>query len=398
MTKEYCGIAVPVFLLGLFPIFFLPMLQVILLVLMLSLLLSVQKLDRQAFKPLLTWPYLAFAQFYFVFLLNALIHPAWERTPAHFRGISIEAWSMSLLCILVLALWLHLQKAADIKCALIVWLPTGLTVSFVVATITYFSGFQDLRAPFFTPSPLLPPFWYLVLTMVSFVWFFEMSNAHKIWRLALFFCAGVMMIYGIARLAMFAWLICSILLVIWFYFQVARKWRALFIFGAIAVALAGVYGVVAVDSFLGGVLNSRMSYFTKITLTYEGISAHFVRLKIWVGALSIISDNVWFGVGKINERAALQLEMNWDNWLRAHQTYLSYLIAGGIPALLSGLAMQSPVLAFLTKTKARVFVPAFFGLGVVVTLNCLTDSIFQSAVNVQAFMLVTLLFLKTTEA
>ncbi len=29
-------------------------------------------------------------------------------------------------------------------------------------------------------------------------------------------------------------------------------------------------------------------------------------------------------------------EMEWDRWLRAHQTYLSYLIAGGIPALISG--------------------------------------------------------------
>ncbi|WP_439144272.1 O-antigen ligase family protein [Planktotalea sp.] len=398
MNKEYCGIAVSVFLLGLFPVFFLLALQLILLVILVCVGVSFRKLDRYAFKPLATWHYLAFAQFYLVFLLNAQFYSVWPGTKAHFRNVAIESWGISLVCVLLLALWLHLQKTTDIKRAFIAWLPAGLTASFVVATGIYFYGAQAERPPLFTPSALIPPFWYLVLTMVSFVWFFEMSLSHKIWRLALFFFAGVMTIYGAARFAMLAWLLCGIVLIVWCHFQIARRRRVFFVLGASLGAIICVAGIVILDSLLGGVLSSRMQSFSKIEFTFESIGAQFLRLKIWAGATSVISDNLWLGVGQINERIALRIEMDWDRWLRAHQTYFSYLIAGGIPTLLSGVMMQSPTLSFLRAQNWRSFVPAFLGLGVVVTLNCFTDSLFQSAVNVQAFMLITVLLLKAKEA
>lgn len=63
-----------------------------------------------------------------------------------------------------------------------------------------------------------------------------------------------------------------------------------------------------------------------------------------------------------------------------------------------GLLKQSPVLAFLTRDKRLALFTVFLGLGVVVTMNCLTDSIFQSAVSLRAYMVITLFFLKARDA
>lgn len=394
MDKDNYGSAVAVFLLGLFPAFFLPTLQLMIIVMLVGLAVSFRKFDRKAFKSLLNWRYVACLQFCMVFFLNALIYPVWEGTPEHFRTVALESWGGSFICVIVLGLWLSIQKNTDLKRVLILWFPAGLTATFLVATVIYFSGSQGVRVRIFTPSELVPPFWFLVLTMTSFVWFFEMSRAHKFWRITLFFLAGVMTIYGGARLVLLAWLICGAGLVLWAYYQSSPRdrMRVLLSAGLCAGVCAG--GLLIVDLFLGGILLSRMMVFIKVGFDYENINTYFLRLQLWSGALSIFAENSLFGVGQVNERIALRLELDWERWLRAHQTYLSYLIAGGIPALLSGVLMQSPVLAFVGSVRRVAFLPAFLGLGVVVTLNCLTDSIFQSAVNVQAFMLMTLVFLK----
>lgn len=398
MTKTYYGIAAAVILLGLFPSLFLPTLQLILLIVLIGVFASIKRIDRQVLVQLLNWRYLAFAQFCIFFFLNALIYPIWDNPKVHYRAIALESWSVSLFCLLVLALWLSVQKVSEVKHALIQWLPVGLTLAFIIATAFYLREGQGVRVRMFSPSPLVPPFWYLVFTLASFAWFSEMSRAHKVWRVLLIFMTGVMIIYGGARLVMLAWLFCSVLLVIWMFRQALPEYRLRVLFGislAIAVCVGGVFLADALSSKL---LMRRMSVLSQVDFTYEAIRERFLRIQIWTGSLSIISENIWLGVGQVNERAALSTEMGWERWLRAHQTYLSYLIAGGIPALISGVLIQSPVLIFLKRQNRGALFPAFLGLGVVVTLNCLTDSIFQSAVSVQVFMVATLLFLRASDA
>lgn len=305
---------------------------------------------------------------------------------------------MSLFCLVVLALWLNLQKASEIKQALIQWLPVGLTLAFIVATVFYLREGQGVRVRFLSPSPLVPPFWYLVFTLASFAWFCEMSRAHKIWRILLIFMSGVMIIYGGVRLVMLAWLFCSFLLVVWLYAQTPPEHRFRVLLGVALAIVVCVGGGFVADALSSKLLMRRMSVLSQVDFTYEAIRDRFLRVQIWAGSLSIISENVWLGVGQVNERAALSAEMGWDRWLRAHQTYLSYLIAGGIPALISGLLLQSPVLIFLKRQNLGALFPAFLGIGAVVTLNCLTDSIFQSAVSVQVFMVATLIFLRANDA
>ena len=356
------------------------------------------RLDRGAVKQLLNWRYVAFAQFCIFFFINAAIYPVWEGPRMHYRAVALETWSVSLFCVLVLAFWLHTQRASDIKRALIIWLPIALTLSFLIATIIYISGTQGSRVPLFTPNPLIPPFWFLVLSMASFSLFFEMTRWGKITRFGLFLMAGMMAVYGSARLVMLAWGLCGCVLAIWFYIQAERKHRPRVLLG-IGLSLAVSLIVIVVgDTLAGGLLITRMTSFSQVDFTYDSLSREFLRLQIWTGALSVISDNAWLGIGQVNERIAIQQDIGWERWFRAHQTYLSFLIAGGIPALISGLLMQSPVLAFFSAAKRSTLFPAFLGLGVVVTMNCFTDSIFQSGVSVQVFMLTTLLFLRASDA
>lgn len=174
------------------------------LIVLVCLIATFSRLDRGAFTQLLNWRYVAFAQFCIFFFVNAAIYPVWESPRMHYRAVALETWSVSLVCMLVLALWLYVQKASDIKRALIIWLPIGLVLSFLVATVIYISGTQGSRVPLFTPNPLIPPFWFLVLSMSSFVWFFEMTHREKIGRFVLFLMAGMMAAYGSARLVMLA--------------------------------------------------------------------------------------------------------------------------------------------------------------------------------------------------
>jgi hypothetical protein len=398
VNKKYYEIAAIMLLLGSFPALFLPTLQFILLIVLIGLVLSFRHPDRAALKQLLSFRYLAFAQFCILFFINAVIYPVWDNPKAHYRAIALESWSISLFCLIVLALWLNMRKADDVKRAILYWLPVGLSVSFFVASWFYFLGDQGSRVTLFTPSPLIPPFWFLVLTAASFGWFFEMSHLHRAWRIAIFFMAGLMAVYGGARLVMLAWVLCGIVLMTWGCIQSDRKYRLRIFTGASLFGAVCVGGIILVDLLSEGGFLGRMAKFAQVEFSYESIGSQFLRAQIWSGALSIIPDNIWIGVGQVNERAAISQEMDWDRWLRAHQTYLSYLIAGGIPALISGLIMQSPMLIFLKRTKRSALFPVFLGLGVVVTLNCFTDSIFQSAVNVQVFMVTTLLFLKASDA
>ena len=387
-----------VILLGLFPALHLPVLQAMLLIMIIALCLLFRQIDRSSFRELLTFPNIAIGQFLLFFLINALVFDVVEGSKPHFRAIAIESWSITFLCLVVLALWLRLQKAEDLKRALMRWLPVGLTASFLLGTAIYLLGIQGGRIVIFTPSSLAPPLWFLVFTMCSFAWFFEMSRWHKAWRLALLFMAGMMVIYGSARLVMLAWMLSGSILAVWLYLEAELQHRKKVLLGIVLCIALGVGGVVLADLASGGGLTFRMAKFLSVDFTYDSISAQFVRLKIWSGALAIIGDNVLLGIGQVNERFTLQQELEWKKWQYAHQSYLSYLIVGGIPALISGLVLQSPVLVFSSRAKQSTLLPAFVGLGVVVTMNCLTDSIFNSAVNVQVFMVATLVFLRASDA
>ena len=138
MIKQYHGVVASVFLLGLFPVFFLPVLQVMLLVMLTGLAVAFRQLDRRALQQLLNWRYIAFAQFCIFFFINAAIYQVWESPRMHYRAVGLESWGLSLFCVGVLALWLYTQNASNIRRALITCLPIALTLSFLIALIAPF--------------------------------------------------------------------------------------------------------------------------------------------------------------------------------------------------------------------------------------------------------------------
>lgn len=72
------------------------------------------------------------------------------------------------------------------------------------------------------------------------------------------------------------------------------------------------------------------------------------RLLIWPAAWSITQENWLLGIGQANERTALAAQIGWDRWLRAHHAYLSYLISGGVLALISGLFFKPQSCVYCT--------------------------------------------------
>ena len=221
-----------------------------------------------------------------------------------------------------------------------------------------------------------------------------MSGQQKLMRVALFLMAGLMTLYGAARLVMLGWLLSSLLLAAYFII-IAPDRRWVYIKAALVVLPSVVAVIFIADQSVGGLMLQRFELF--LAQDVEALRAAHPRLMIWPASVQVILDNPFLGVGQVNERLVLQQEIGWDLWLRAHQTYLSYLIAGGVPALVSGLLIQLPVLKFLRRDLVAMMFPAFVGLGVVLTLNCLTDSIFQSFVSVQVYMIVSLILLRAVE-
>lgn len=395
--NSYCSIATCSILLGLFPVFFLPVLQIALFVMLASLLANIGQLKRETFANLLTLPNIAFAQFTIFFFFNALIYPVFEGNRPHYQPVALESWSLTFFALVVLALWLSLYSKRQMQRALQFWLPLGLTISFGIATAIYFSDKQGIRIWAFTPNPQIPPMWFLIFTLCSFCWFTQLPTWQRLWRIALYLMAGMMVVYSSARLVMIAWMICGIVLSLWILGQRGQKmsWRHI-LYVSILCSFS-VTAIFVVDNFSGGIMMSRFGYQITGLTSYAELMEHFPRLEIWASALSIIRDNLFLGIGQVNEGIAMDKKLGWDLWYHAHQTYLSYIIAGGFFALISGLFMQSPALVFLQAKNRAQLTPAFLGLGVVITLNCFTNSVFQSAVSVQAFMMCCLLFIKVRE-
>lgn len=384
-----------ILLLGLFPALFLPVLQLMLLAMLCELIWRARDITRADMRALLTWTNVSVWQFLFFFLVNAYIFDLLSGGWVHVRAVALESWSGTLFSSLVLMLWLQVQDPSKLRKALQDWLPLGLVMTFILATYFYVFSYPGERIQIFTPSSLIPPLWFLIFTLVSFCWFDHMKRAHKWIRVALFVMAGIMAAYGAARLVMAAWILSALLLAIYAIVISPQHMRVRKTFALGVCGVLAVGGVLLTDYTAGGLLTERYRNLLEVRLDATRWPTELPRLLIWPAAWSIIQDNWLFGIGQINERVTLTAQIEWERSLRAHQTYLSYLIAGGVPALISGLLYQAPILRLLQRVHMRSMFPAFIGLGVVVTLNAFTDSLFQSVVVVQGYMVASLIALRS---
>jgi hypothetical protein len=376
---------------GLIPSFHLVALQLATILILISVLLRGRTVFRNL--PKLQWFHILLLQFVLIFTLNAILYPSMAGNMRHFQKVALESWGMTFIGFVLI--WLYLGQFArgtyDLRKAFVQWLPIGLFISFLTMSFFFF-GSQDVRVRAFSTNPLVPPMWFLSLSLISFCWFHDLSTTQKLIRIALMTLAAIMALYSGGRMILVLWALSATALAICLVMiqpqplgtKSKRKRNIAFV--GLGVIL-GLLGLLAIDKLIGGTMTFRILY-TIDSLRNGGLSAErFLRVEIWTAALRIVSEFWPLGAGQVNERLLIHEIIERDWWFRAHQTYLSYLIAGGLPALISGLLFQSAGLTFLSRNM----LPAALGLVAVLGLSGLTDSVFQSFFTVQVYMMLVIL-------
>lgn len=328
------------------------------------------------------------AQFMLFFLINAILFQPHTETPAHFRNVAIESWGLSLVFLPLVSS--YLMRTRDLKSSIIRWLPIGLMLAFAVSSVIYLTDLQGYRVKAFTPSPLTPPLWFLVFTCLSFCWFDEMSRLQKGIRLVLIAMAGITALYSSARLILAAWVIVGPLIGVYIILLHPKETRRTAVMIAIPIMILAATIVIGIELISGSIMIARFKFFILGFTHPELILQRMPRLELWSASLALAKEHPLTGIGLINEYIAIREQLDANFWLRSHQTYLSFLLTGGVFGLISGIVVQLPILSFITRSNRRALFPAFIGLGIVINLNFLTDSIFQSTANVQAYALMVL--------
>ena len=336
-------------------------------------------------RPKLIWPYVLLAQFALYFTLNALLYPSMEGNMRHFQRIALESWSITLVGLVLM--WLFVNKNRDFITDIQRWMPLGLLMSFMIMSVFFF-GAQGSRAQAFANTALVPPVWFLCLTLISFCNFHGMPRRAQLLRGALLILAAVMALYSGGRMVLVIWFLCSAALGAYLIITRPNGRRPLRDLGGLALGLIAVLALLYfADAVMGGTLDMRMRY-TIEHIRKDGLSSTaFLRFEIWAAARDVIIAHWPMGAGQVNERLLIHEIIERDWWFRAHQTYMSYMIAGGAIGLISGLLFQASALWFCTH---HLF-PAALGLFFVPALSGLTDSIFQSFFSVQLYMLLVFL-------
>ena len=374
------GIAIS---LGLLPVFYLISLQLIMVFLFASVLLRGKQMFTNL--PSFGWQHVLLLQFVIYFLLNILFYSPVEIHAEQLKHVALESYVMALFGFAITML--YLGRGRDFMIPLQRWTPLALTLSFLVMSYFFF-GPQGARAQAFSTNALVPPMWYLTITLICFCDFKKMDFWQRSLRLALFGSAAVMCLYSGGRMILMIWLFCAIILAIYLIRLRPRAGHLLKDSAVLlCVILAIVGGLYALDAFSGGTIAMRFTY-TFDSLRENGMSSTtFYRLELWAAAMEIIKESFPLGVGQINERFLIHDIIERDWLFLSHQTYLSYLVSGGLIALISGILFQSAGFGLFTQAT----MPAAIGVVVVPALNGLTDSVFQSFFSVQLYMLLILL-------
>lgn len=376
-------------LIGLFPVLFITSLKLVMVLALIGLFVSWRQQRGAKFE--ISVAFILCTQFALFFLLNTLLFESWEGNRFNTYAIALEAWVGTLLGLVIMSAYLRAGRS--------LWpawrdaLPIGLLLSFAIMTVFYVSGVQGPRASAWAATTLTPPMWFLALSLLSFAGFEDLNTRQRALRFVIFALAVLMTFYANARLIFIAWALSAIVLSFWILSQRPKGKRlraALYLAFGLCVCVGLV---VTLDQIGKGYTVSRMLRLWDALRDPAHASENFLRLKLWASAWEVARQNIWLGIGQVNERDAIQKISQHSSWFRAHQTYLSYMVGGGVLALVSGLAFQAAPLFGLARR-----LPSSWWLGVcgfvgVCALNGFTDSVFQSFTNVQAYCVITLLFI-----
>ncbi|QPH52267.1 O-antigen ligase family protein [Pontivivens ytuae] len=263
----------------------------------------------------------------------------------------------------------------------------GVVTCFVVLAAFYIFGFgnQGCRVEAFNRNPLYPPIWMTAIVLALFGrWIAGARREIACLYGLVFICSLSAGAFSGAR---------TILLIQMLMFPAAAfllggsdRWRHLVAIGA--TIAAGVTAALLLDAATGCNLGDRIGKLVEIAQTADlsqSGEAELGRFETWTQAIALMPEYWLQGRGFENERYIVIEEFG-SSIHHLHNLYLSWLMGGGIAALLSGLVfLFGPPLVLLRRYGLRAAWPVI-ALVAVIGLNGMTTILFYRGFIVATYM------------
>ncbi len=263
----------------------------------------------------------------------------------------------------------------------------GIVACTVVLATFYLFGVDEqvCRVKAFNRNPLYPPIW---MTAIALALFGRLLAGRRrdlaFLYLLVFLCVLSASAFGGAR---------TILLIQLIMFPMAAvllggsgRWRHLLGIGAAIVA--GLGAALLLDMATGCDFGSRMGQLVEIAQTADlsrSSQAELGRFETWKHAISVMPEYWLHGRGFENERYIVIEEFG-SSIHHLHNLYLSWLMGGGLSALISGLVfLFGPPLYLLWRYGLRAAWPVI-AIVAVIALNGMTTVLFYRGIIVATYM------------
>lgn len=336
----------------------------------------------------------------FVFIALAFQYPVWHFLIASVRPgvarpsdiILVEepvAW-LALLGILAVMTW----RMADIRDLAKIWrytAPAGLALAFLFLTVDFFTDFQgnNCRVSGLVFNPNIPPVFFTIFTIASFLGWAGLSRNEHLVRYALVAAAVIVVTaYSGSRMILLVQVLTFGLLS--FIVPVAGTKRRLQTVASLGAA--GIVGILigfSIDAlsgcgFLGklGILANAVG-----SMNPEVGESIAIRANLYDRALYVVAANPWVGVGIPMEKILAGRNYH------VHNQYLSWMIWGGVFSLISGLAyLVSASIMPVLRGRREGLILALAATGVLAA-NFFTDTLLHHPfVYIQHAMALALFF------
>ena len=270
--------------------------------------------------------------------------------------------------------------------------PVGLAVCFAIMLVDYSTDYlgTECRAKAFVFNPIIPPVFFTMFTIGSFIDWTNLSRREKQIRYLL---VAMAVIFATAFAGSRMILIVQVLAFGCLAFLIPLKkeddgrWKTVIWIGA-----AGFLGLVAgmvIDAITQcGFSNRMLNLFFSVALLDTGQDVSVgARAELYVRAIEAVRANPWVGYGITYEKILSA------PWPHVHNQYLSWMIWGGVTSLVSGVGffIAASVAPALSRSKdAYAIIIATAGIFLV---NSFTDTLlYHPDVDIQYFLGIAMFF------
>lgn len=330
--------------------------------------------DRSAF-PLFKRPEIAFVGLAFPYLIwhyfVASSYPL-NGDPIEVRMIELPgAWGVAI-AILALVFW-RFSTMQDIKKVWRVMAPLGLLAAFLVLSLDYFTDFRgdECRVSGYVFNPVVPPVFFTIFTIGSFLGWRDFSKQERLIRYALVLMAVVVSTgYTGARMMLLVQILTFGVLALLLPVSTFKE-RAKIIGVLGGMGVAGVIIGLGVDFLIDCTFGERLRMMAETAgeASEPGKNSITIRFDLARTAWAEITQNPWTGFG-----IAIDKQIS-APYYHTHNQYFSWMLWGGVVSLITGLGfMIAPSIGAL-QSKSRDGLMLAMAVTGVIGLNFLSDSL-----------------------